>query len=52
VEGYEIRLRGWRRLAIRVVRQPMVANVGGWFDCSVPGIRGRLEPWRWKQQGN
>jgi flavin reductase (DIM6/NTAB) family NADH-FMN oxidoreductase RutF len=52
--GYhEIRLTGWRRAAFRVVRIPAVAHTLAWFDCSVPGTRGRLgkvfEPYRWKQ---
>ena len=52
--GYhEIRLRGWRKVAFRIVRPAPVMNVLGWFDCSVPVTRGRLrkimEPWRWRQ---
>ena len=48
--SYDIRLTGWRRIALRIVSVPTVSNVVGWFDCSVPGTRGRLrklwEPWR------
>jgi hypothetical protein len=51
--SYEIRLTGWRRIALRIVRVPTVSNVLSWFECSVPGTRGRLrklwEPWRWEQ---
>jgi hypothetical protein len=50
---YLIQLRGWRRVAHRVVIVAQVHNALGWFHCSVPGTRGRLrklfEPWRWKQ---
>lgn len=52
-EYHEIRLRGWRRIASRLLRPAPVRNVLGWLDCSVPGTRGRLrkasEPWRWRQ---
>ena len=52
-EYHEIRLRGWRRVADRLLRPAPVRNVLGWLDCSVPGTRGRLrkasEPWRWRQ---
>ena len=48
-----IRLRGWRRVACRLVRPAPVMNILAWFDCSVPGTRGRvgklMEPWRWRQ---
>lgn len=51
--SYLVRLTGWRRVAFRIVRVPLISNVLSWFDCSVPGTRGRLrklfEPWRWKQ---
>jgi hypothetical protein len=50
---YEIRLTGWRRVVYRIVSVATVSNVLSWFDCSVPGTRGRLrklwEPWRWRQ---
>lgn len=39
-EYHEIRLRGWRRVAFRIVRRAPVMNVLGWFDCSVPGLEG------------
>jgi hypothetical protein len=48
-----IRLRGWRRVAFRLLRPAPVMNVLGWFDCSVPGTHGRvrklMEPWRCRQ---
>jgi len=50
---HEIRLRGWRRVAYRLLRPAPIKNIVGWLDCSVPGARGRLrkllEPWRWHQ---
>ncbi len=38
----EIRLTGWRRAVHRIVRVPAVANVIGWFHCSVPRDPGPL----------
>lgn len=53
VHEFHIRLRGWRRAAWRALRIPAVAHAVGWFQCSVPGLRGRLgkltEPWSRKQ---
>jgi hypothetical protein len=50
----EIRLRGWRRVALRLLRPAPIRNVLGWLDCSVPVTRGRfrklLEPIRWRHE--
>ena len=52
-EQHQFRLRGWRKVAFRIIRPAPVMNVLGWFDCSVPVTRGWLgkamEPWRWRQ---
>ncbi|MGH7751399.1 MAG: hypothetical protein ACREN5_01170 [Gemmatimonadales bacterium] len=51
---YQIRLRGWRRGAWRLIRVRAVGDSVGWFQRRVPGARrwlGKLtEPWRWKQR--
>jgi hypothetical protein len=37
-------LTGWRRLWYRgVVGHPVVFHVLAWFNCSVPGTKGRLD---------
>lgn len=52
-DHHAIRVRGWRRMALWLLRPAPIRNVLGWLDCSVPGTRGRLrrvmEPWRWRE---